>query len=124
MLTVPVAGNHPDEHCRATTFADSFCDQAWRWNLDYVEDVHGNTTSLWYERETNWYAKNLDQDHLVDYHRAGSLVRIDYGTDKRTLVGGVRHRHPVHRGTGPDAGRFRAGRTAVSPTAATDANWA
>ena len=29
--------------CYDATFAAGFCDQAWRWNLDYVVDVHGNT---------------------------------------------------------------------------------
>src|SRR5690606_31788936 len=39
--TVPVYGNHPGEPCHAATFSNSWCRQAWRWNLDYVVDPHG-----------------------------------------------------------------------------------
>ncbi|HIW61731.1 MAG TPA: hypothetical protein H9881_04690, partial [Candidatus Stackebrandtia excrementipullorum] len=81
--TVPVAGNHPGEPCHASTFASSFCDQAWKWNLDYVEDSHGNTMSYWYAPETNKYGKAGDADDAVTYTRGGELTRIDYGTDNR-----------------------------------------
>lgn len=84
VLTVPVAGNNPDEPCHKAAFADSFCEQAWRWQLDYIEDVHGNTSSIWYERASNHYARNLDSDNPVVYHRDGYPVRIDYGTDNRS----------------------------------------
>ena len=47
-LTEPVFGNNANEPCHAATFAASFCTQAWRWNLDYVVDPHGNTMSFWY----------------------------------------------------------------------------
>ncbi|MEO3777467.1 RHS repeat-associated core domain-containing protein [Micromonospora sp. B11E3] len=78
--TVPVAGNHTGEHCHQTTFADSFCDQAWRWNLDYVVDPYGNTLSYWYNKETNKYARNIDDSDDVSYVRGGTLTRADYGT--------------------------------------------
>jgi RHS repeat-associated protein len=84
--TVPVAGNHPAagekpaDPCRAATFVASFCSQAWRWNLDYVVDVRGNTTSYWYAKETNKYARNLTDGDTVSYTREGMLSRIDYGT--------------------------------------------
>ncbi|WP_347670156.1 RHS repeat-associated core domain-containing protein [Micromonospora sp. B11E3] len=86
VLTVPVYGNNPGEPCHQSTFAASDCDgkrQAWRWNLDYVQDLHGNTMSFWWSRETNYYAKNLDSGAPAAYHRAGYLTRIDYGTDNR-----------------------------------------
>ncbi|MQS06852.1 ricin-type beta-trefoil lectin domain protein, partial [Streptomyces alkaliphilus] len=80
VLTVPVAGNHAGEPChKAGDFAGSFCDQAWRWSLDYVEDVHGNAMTLWWVRETNHYARNLNFKTPVAYHRGGYLQRIDYG---------------------------------------------
>ncbi len=80
VLTVPVFGNHPDEDCyKAGNFAGSSCTQAWRWSLDYVEDVHGNAMSLWWARETNYYAKNFNFKAPVSYHRGGYLTRIDYG---------------------------------------------
>ncbi len=83
--TVPVYGNHTGEPCRAATFAASSCVQAWRWNLDYVIDVHGNTMSNWYGKETNKYGRNNSQTDLVQYDRASYLTRIDYGTYDRTL---------------------------------------
>ncbi|GAA2163171.1 RHS repeat-associated core domain-containing protein [Glycomyces lechevalierae] len=77
--TVPVFGNHPDEPCHATSFADSWCDQAWRWRLDWVVDTHGNAMAYFYEGETNHYLLNLDADQPVDYDRGANLARIDYG---------------------------------------------
>ncbi|MEV4536212.1 RHS repeat-associated core domain-containing protein [Asanoa sp. NPDC049518] len=84
--TVPVAGNHPAaggkpaDPCYASTFAGSFCSQAWRWNLDYVVDVRGNTMSYWYAKESNRYARNLSESDAASYTRGGTLSRIDYGT--------------------------------------------
>nr|MDT0657877.1 RHS repeat-associated core domain-containing protein [Micromonospora sp. DSM 115978] len=83
VLTVPVAGNNTDEPCNAGTFATSFCDQAWRWHLDYVVDVHGNTMSLWWAKETGHYSQNLGFANPKPYHRAGHLLKIDYGSDNR-----------------------------------------
>ncbi|WJK35492.1 RHS repeat-associated core domain-containing protein [Solwaraspora sp. WMMA2065] len=88
--TVPVFGNDPGEPCRGSTFASSDCMQAWRWNLDYVIDPHGNTMSLWYTKESNGYARNNAASDVATYTRGGYLTRIDYGTDNRTEVGGVR----------------------------------
>ncbi|MGW0433683.1 polymorphic toxin-type HINT domain-containing protein [Micromonospora sp. NPDC003197] len=85
-LTMPVFGNHTGEPCRKSTFAGSDCVQAWRWNLDYVVDVHGNTMSLWYGKETNKYARNDTDSDAVTYDRAGYLTRIDYGTYDRTVA--------------------------------------
>ncbi|MEU4214069.1 RHS repeat-associated core domain-containing protein [Actinoplanes sp. NPDC026623] len=82
--TVPVAGNHANEQCHATAFVDSFCNQAWRWNLDYVVDRHGNTMSLFYKTESNNYGRNNKKTDVVSYTRGGTLDHIDYGTDNRT----------------------------------------
>ncbi|MCA2214104.1 polymorphic toxin-type HINT domain-containing protein [Jidongwangia harbinensis] len=78
--TVPVYGNHAGEPGHASTFADSRETQAWRWNLDYVIDVRGNTMSYWYDKETNQYAAEASESKNVSYVRGGSLARIDYGT--------------------------------------------
>ncbi|MCW3816204.1 polymorphic toxin-type HINT domain-containing protein [Micromonospora sp. DR5-3] len=86
VLTVPVYGNNPGEPCYASTFAASDCGgkkQAWRWNLDYVQDIHGNTMSFWWTKETNYYAKNKVTATPVVYDRGAYLKRIDYGTDNR-----------------------------------------
>lgn len=77
----PVNGNHSGEPCNSagSTYATRFCNQAWRWNLDYVVDPHGNAMSLWYAAETNYYAKNLVASPGTPYVRGGRLTRIDYG---------------------------------------------
>jgi RHS repeat-associated protein len=85
--TVPVFGNNPGEPCHASTFDASWCQQAWRWNLDYVVDPHGNTMSFWYTTETNKYARNLDPATSTSYDRGGYLTRIDYGTRSDTAFG-------------------------------------
>ncbi|MEV7447949.1 RHS repeat domain-containing protein [Streptomyces nigra] len=79
--TVPVSGDDSGEPCyKSTGFADSFCKQAWRWNLDYVVDTHGNASTYWYSRETNYYSQNADTTvNGTSYHRGGYLNRIDYG---------------------------------------------
>ncbi|MER5333983.1 ricin-type beta-trefoil lectin domain protein [Micromonospora sp. NPDC002717] len=86
VLTVPVYGNHPDEDCyKEGNWAGSVCTQAWRWSLDYVEDIHGNAMSLWWARETNHYARNFNFKDPVVYDRGGYLTRIDYGQRRDTL---------------------------------------
>ncbi|WP_328650331.1 RHS repeat protein [Micromonospora sp. NBC_00330] len=79
-LNAPVFGNDPGEPCHATAFIDSDCTQAWRWNLDYVVDVHGNSASYWYTKETNKYGRNLTATDAALYDRAGYLDHISYGT--------------------------------------------
>ncbi|HEX8630922.1 MAG TPA: RHS repeat-associated core domain-containing protein, partial [Catenuloplanes sp.] len=76
--TVPVAGNHAKERCHGKTFAESFCNQAWRMNLDHVIDVHGNTVTYYYQKETNSYGRN-NGETTVAYTRGGWLDHVDYG---------------------------------------------
>ncbi|WP_234439459.1 MULTISPECIES: ricin-type beta-trefoil lectin domain protein [Streptomyces] len=86
VLAVPVYGNHEDEPCyKAGDWPNSFCNQAWRWNLDYVENIHGNAMSLWWTRDNNYYARNFNWNQPVEYHRDGYLSRIDYGQRKDTV---------------------------------------
>lgn len=79
--TVPVFGDDAGEPCyNSSGFAASSCNQAWRWNLDYVVDPHGNASSYWYGTETNYYSKNADTTvNGTRYIRGGYLKRIDYG---------------------------------------------
>ena len=77
--TVPVYGNHSGEPCRQSTFDASYCAQAWRWNLDYVVDRHGDTMSYFYTPETNRYGRNLDPQKVSVYTRGGYIDRIEYG---------------------------------------------
>ena len=76
--TVPVYGDDSGEPCHGSTFANSWCQQAWRWNLDYVVDMHGNVITYWYEKERNHYGRNLTTT-ATPYDRGGYLKRIDYG---------------------------------------------
>jgi hypothetical protein len=78
--TVPVAGNNAGEPCHVSSFKSSFCQQGYRWSLDYVKDVHGSSMSYWYGKETNKYAKANDPNSLASYDRALYLTRADYGT--------------------------------------------
>ncbi|GIM66440.1 type IV secretion protein Rhs [Amorphoplanes auranticolor] len=78
--TVPVYGNHPDEPGYAAgDFSASRTTQAWRWNLDYVVDTHGNTMNYFYERETGAYGREGNKDKRTTYDRGGWLSRIEYG---------------------------------------------
>ncbi|WP_331452520.1 polymorphic toxin-type HINT domain-containing protein [Streptomyces sp. SS162] len=78
--TVPVFGDDAGEPCHNATFANAHCKQAWRWNLDYVKDAHGNVMSYFYQPETNHYALGGKTDvNGTPYHRGGYLKRIDYG---------------------------------------------
>ncbi|WP_416986310.1 hypothetical protein [Streptomyces sp. T028] len=85
VFTVPVASNHDGEPGYDATFKNSFQDQAWKWNLDYVVDANGNAMSLWWASETNHYAQAFDFDNPVAYERGGYLKRIDYGQRAGTL---------------------------------------
>jgi RHS repeat-associated protein len=77
----PVYGNHPGEPCyQAGSFSGSRCEQAWRWNLDYVLDPHGNTMTYFYEREVGAYAREANPALRTTYHRGGYLSHIEYGT--------------------------------------------
>jgi hypothetical protein len=81
VATVPVYGNNAGEPCNSSArFAASWCQQAYRWGLDYVVDVHGNSMSYWYAPETSAYARNRTDTAVSPYVRATLLARIDYGT--------------------------------------------
>ncbi|MFF9407997.1 polymorphic toxin-type HINT domain-containing protein [Streptomyces anandii] len=85
--TVPVYGDDDGEPCHASAFADSWCRQAWRWNLDYVVDPHGNAIAYYYNKETNYYARNLKPADETVYDRGGYLDRIEYGLKSSSMYG-------------------------------------
>ncbi|MCX5092643.1 polymorphic toxin-type HINT domain-containing protein [Streptomyces sp. NBC_00365] len=85
--TVPVYGDDDKEPCHAATFAASWCQQAWRWNLDYAVDVHGNAIAYYYNKETNYYARNLAAADETQYDRGGYLDRIEYGLKSSSMYG-------------------------------------
>ncbi|MEU2624348.1 RHS repeat-associated core domain-containing protein [Streptomyces sp. NPDC007157] len=88
--TAPVFGDDSGEpgYDQGTSFSGRALTQAWRWNLDYVVDPHGNAMSYWYTKETSYYAKNgTTTDNGTVYDRGGYLSRIDYGITSSTVFG-------------------------------------
>ncbi|MEH0446083.1 RHS repeat-associated core domain-containing protein [Streptomyces sp. B21-102] len=88
--TVPVFGDDTGEpgYSEGSSFSDRDKTQAWRWNLDYVEDTHGNAMSYWYAAEHNSYDKLGDDNAGTDYVRGGYLREIRYGQRADTLFSG------------------------------------
>ncbi|MEU9174058.1 polymorphic toxin-type HINT domain-containing protein [Streptomyces sp. NPDC048420] len=88
--TVPVFGNHPGEPCNATAFADSRCgagkQQAWRWGLDKVVDVHGNTMIVNWGQESNYYAVRKKFKTPEQYDRYAYPTSIEYGMRPDSLT--------------------------------------
>lgn len=78
-FTVPVFGNNPGEPCAKASFGESWCQQAYRWNLDYVVDTNGNATTYYYDTETNYYGREMDPAKGTAYVAAGAIRRIEYG---------------------------------------------
>ncbi|MFH8709320.1 polymorphic toxin-type HINT domain-containing protein [Streptomyces rubrogriseus] len=85
--TVPVFGDDSGEpgYSGGDAFADRALTQAWRWNLDYVEDTRGNASTYWYAKESNYYKKNKATKADTSYTRGGHLDRIEYGLRKDAL---------------------------------------
>ncbi|SEG91398.1 RHS repeat-associated core domain-containing protein [Thermomonospora echinospora] len=77
--TVPVYGDDSGEPCHGSTFKDSKCYQAWRWNLDHVIDPHRNTITYFYAKETNNYTTYDQWEGGTKYVSGGHLKQIDYG---------------------------------------------
>ncbi|MFF7459589.1 RHS repeat domain-containing protein [Kitasatospora sp. NPDC008115] len=84
--TVPVyspsaggSGKPADPCYDAAKGQGSWCQMAWRWNLDYTVDVHGNLTTYSYAPETNWYARGTGTGTNTEYTRGGTLASIGYG---------------------------------------------
>ncbi|WP_285104033.1 RHS repeat-associated core domain-containing protein [Promicromonospora sp. MEB111] len=74
-----VYSNHAGEPCNVTTYSGSACTMGWRWMLDYVEDVRGNTMTYTYNREVNRYGHN-NNGGVTQYVTGGRLASIEYGT--------------------------------------------
>ncbi len=85
--TVAVFGDDAGEpgYGNGDSFGDRSVVQAWRWNLDYVEDTHGNAATYWYTKESNYYKKNKATTANSYYTRGGYLKRIEYGLRKGAL---------------------------------------
>jgi RHS repeat-associated protein len=89
--TVPVFGDDDGEpgYSDGSSFSERDKKQAWRWNLDYVEDTHDNAMSYWYKAEHNNYDKLGDDNTGTDYVRGGYLEEIRYGQRVGALFSGT-----------------------------------
>ena len=78
---VPVFGNDENEPCygKAGTTSGRWCTQAYQWNLQKVQDVHGNKAVYFYNEEINYYAKWGNTSNTEQYDRAALLSKIEYG---------------------------------------------
>jgi RHS repeat-associated protein len=85
--TVPVYATASGQPCYNATFADSHCEQAWRWNLDYVTDSHGDAMAMFYNTETNYYAADKATTATASYIQAGALSKIEYGLRAGSVYG-------------------------------------
>ena len=109
--TVPVYSTSSGQPCYSSTFASSHCQQAWRWNLDYVTDSHGDAMAFFYNTETNYYAADKGTTGTASYVQAGALSKIEYGLRAGSVYGATpaaevnfttahrpdRHPHRQHR---------------------------
>jgi RHS repeat-associated protein len=117
--SMPVFSAHSGDPCFSSLgFSKSVCTMAYRWNLDYVTDVHGNAMAYYYDQDTNAYAKDGVTTSAVSYVRDSHLDHIDYGfTDGNAYAGHA-----------PDEVVFHTGERCVSGTcdplnATTAPNW-
>ncbi len=85
--TVPVYATASGQPCYNATFSSSHCEQAWRWNLDYVTDSHGDAMAMFYNTETNYYAADNGTKATASYTQAGALSKIEYGLRAGSVYG-------------------------------------
>ncbi len=86
--TVPVYATASGQPCYKATFSTSQCPQAWRWNLDYVTDPHGDAMAYFYNTETNYYAQDGGTTaSTTGYTQAGALSKIEYGLRAGSVYG-------------------------------------
>ncbi|MGW2613328.1 RHS repeat-associated core domain-containing protein [Streptomyces sp. NPDC001500] len=85
--TVPVFGDDTGEpgYSGGNSFADRWDIQGWRWNLDLVEDTHGNAMTYWYNKETNYYKRGNGSTANAVYTRGGTLQKILFGQSATAL---------------------------------------
>ncbi|MFI1196794.1 RHS repeat-associated core domain-containing protein [Micromonospora sp. NPDC020750] len=85
----PVYSPHSGDPCYDSAgFSSSVCTMAYRWNLDYVKDVHGNAMAYYYNQATNYYGRNKGATDVA-YIRDSNLARIDYGFTDGNAYGTV-----------------------------------
>jgi RHS repeat-associated protein len=90
--TMPVYQTNSGKACYQSTFADSHCVMAWRWNLDYVTDAHGDAIAYFYNDQTNYYASGdtvtaTGTKANAAYQQGGELATIEYGLRAGAVYG-------------------------------------
>ncbi|MDG4857583.1 RHS repeat-associated core domain-containing protein [Streptomyces sp. T-3] len=85
--TVPVFGDDEGEpgYADGTSLSGRDKKQAWRWNLDLIEDTHANASTYWYNAETNNYDTLGNDTTGTGYTRGGYLKEIRYGQRAKAL---------------------------------------
>jgi RHS repeat-associated protein len=75
----PVFSAHKGDPCYSSGgFTASVCTMAYRWNLDYETDIHGNAIAFYYDQADNAY-NAYGSAGAVSYVRDSYLDHIDYG---------------------------------------------
>ena len=116
--SVPVFSAHSGDPCYSSSgFGSSACTMAYRWNLDYVTDLHGNAMAFYYKQDTNAYAENGNTSSATSYIRDSHLARIDYGFTTGNAYTG----HVPDQVTFTTADRCFA--SSCDPISSTAANW-
>ncbi|HCU48634.1 MAG TPA: hypothetical protein DGG94_02190, partial [Micromonosporaceae bacterium] len=81
VLSQEMFANHSGEPCfHGSGYVYSHCTKPYRWQLDYVVDVNGNSMSYWYSRFDNLAGSNNSGQGVFTYQRDAVLERIEYGT--------------------------------------------
>jgi RHS repeat-associated protein len=113
--TSPVFATASGQPCYNATWANSWCQQAYRWNLDYVVDPHKNAIAYFYTTEQNYYSRNLGSIANTPYVREGYLTRIQYGQ----RADQVYSTQPAAQVTFAVNGRCKTSATGCDPTTLT-----
>ncbi|WP_371519762.1 RHS repeat-associated core domain-containing protein [Kitasatospora sp. NBC_01300] len=129
--TVPVYSPNAGDPCYdAAKGKGSWCQTAWRWNLDYVVDAHNNLTTYTYAPEANWYARGGGQNRgsgvNSSYTRGGTLASIGYGQLLSDQLGTNGAHQPAAKIDFETGERCVSGAVACDPaqrTSANAANW-
>lgn len=84
--SVPVFNDPNNAACKDPATADAAkCMQAWRWNLDFVVDPHGDVTEYTYLKEGGWYGRGASKAPFR-YDRGGVLLQIQYGLQRADAI--------------------------------------
>ncbi|MEV7600325.1 RHS repeat-associated core domain-containing protein [Kitasatospora sp. NPDC089797] len=123
--------NSGDDCYDAAKGKASYCQEAWRWNLDYIVDTHQNLTTLSYQQDLNYYNRGAGQNGgsgtLTAYVRSTELTQIAYGQrlpEQIAANGGVKPAAKVLFSTAErcnQSGQITC--TATQRTTANQANW-